>query len=221
MSKNLHVRFVVLIIAMMILLIGGISISSARENNIKELHFEGFSQNILNEISKLSNSEVQYLTKSEFADIDKSKYKILKFEVKYENRLGILTQLKSKFKNTEYQLFYTRLSINKSPELVCVLKSADKYDILRAFVTNGTNYDIDTKQIINKLTEWDKQYGIDIIGADGDWVEVKFAKMPQDTRKIAEEVYKFCPDAVEQNAGSIEALEYDIKTHKGVFLWWD
>lgn len=219
MSKSAGIRFIVVMIIMMIPLMGCISISSSQGSSSSQVHFEGFSQNILNEISKLSNGEVQYLTKSEFADIDKTKYKILKFEVKYENRLDVLKQLKSKFGNTEYQFFYTRLSVNKSPELVCVLKSADKYDILRAFVTNGTNYDIDTKQIINKLTEWDKQYGIDIIGADGDWVEVKFEKTPQNTRKFAEEVYKFCPDAVEQNAGSIEALEYDIKTHKGVFLW--
>jgi len=221
MSKSVGIRFIVVMIIMMIPLMGCINISSSQEFSSSELHFEGFSQKMLNEISKLSTGEVQYLTKSEFADIDKNKYKILKFEVKYENRLDILKQLKSKYKNTEYQFFYTRLSVNKSPELVCVLKSADKYDILRAFVTNGTNYDIDTEQIINKLTEWDKKYGIDIIGADGDWVEAKFDKLPQDTRKFAEEVYKFCPDAVEQNTGSIEALEYYIKTDKSVFLWWD
>lgn len=35
-------------------------------------------------------------------------------------------------------------------------------------------------------------------------------------RKFAEEAYKFCPDAVEQNAGSIEALE--IKLIRAFFM---
>lgn len=212
MVKHLYIR-----VLLAILILGSIYQSEAWANN----HLEGFSPNVLTEINKLSVGEVQYFTKSRFEKVDTAKYKILKLEVPKEQRSNILNTLKSKVNHTEYQVFYTQVSFDSTPELVCVLRSADKYDILRALSTNGINYDIDTDQLIRMLAQWDRRYGIDIIGADGDWVEIKFHKLPKDVRNFAEEIYQFCPDSVDQGVGSVEALAKYIQTNRGVFLWWD
>ncbi len=209
------------ILIMLIILLTFVNMAGMQGSHGGKVDVTEFSPAIIKEISKLSNGQVQYLTETGFGDMNKDKYKIIKFEVSSEKRGDVLKELKNKYGKNEYQFFYTQLSINKSPELICVLKSSDKYDILRALGTNGKNYGVDTEEIIHKLVEWDKQCGIHVIGADGDWVEVKFNRLPKDTRKFAEEIYEFCPDVVDQHSGNAETLEESLKADKSVFLWWD
>ncbi|WP_346352974.1 DUF4253 domain-containing protein [Azotosporobacter soli] len=153
--------------------------------------------------------------------VDQQKYDVSYFEVNVNRRPELLAQLKKKCNGSARQVFYSSLSFKDSPERICIIKSQDPYDIIRVMGTDGTNYDINNEQIIKKLKEWDERYGIIIKGADGDWVDVQFKVMPSDMKKFAEEVYVFCPDAVEQNAGSIEALVVEMNKYHGVFLWWD
>lgn len=189
--------------------------------SFKELQFEGFDEKVLSKIANISNSKLSYLTETEIDNIDISKYKIIKFEIVKEKRPEVLLMLKEEFKGSEYNVFYSKVSYDKTPELICILKSADKYDALRALKSNGINYDIDTDSLIEKLKEWEKEYGIEIEGADGDWVDIKFNKLPEDIKKFAKEIYEFCPDSVDQGVGSLEELENYLKVYRGVFLWWD
>jgi hypothetical protein len=71
------------------------------------------------------------------------------------------------------------------------------------------------------LKEWEIHSPFDIIGADSDWVEIEFKRLPKDLRAFIEEVYDFCPDAVDQGPGSIAELMKDIRKTKKLFLWWD
>ena len=79
-------------------------------------------------------------------------------------------------------------------------------ETLRATRTNGCNYDIATDDIIAKLQAWDTTYGIEISDIAVDAVTVHFKKIPEDTRPLAEEIYKFCPDTVSQNFGCYEEM---------------
>ena len=38
---------------------------------------------------------------------------------------------------------------------------------------------------------------------------------------FANEVYEFCPDAVDQGVGSIDELKKAITEMQGLWLWWD
>lgn len=185
------------------------------------MRFEGFDDEVLSKITSISNSELTYLTETGIDGIDTSKYKIIAFEVSTENRTEILSKLKEEFKDSEYKIFYTRISFDKTPELICILKCEDKYDILRALNTNGINYDVDTESLIKELKKWDDKYGIEIEGADEDWVDIRFNKLPANTIKFAQEIYELCPDSVEQGVGSLEELENYLKKDGEVFLWWD
>ena len=54
-----------------------------------------------------------------------------------------------------------------------------------------------------------------------DWFEAAFETPPKDYTKFAREVYAFCPDIVDQGAGSVEELAKEIERTKSVYLWWD
>lgn len=193
------------------------------KNNLqmKEVtHYEGFNDVDISIIHGVYDGKLEYLKSTAMLDIDFNKYKILHMKVSKEKRPNILKLLKERLKKQCY-VFYSKISYDATPEIICFLRSNDKYDVLRALGTNGMNYDIDTDQLVKRLTSWDNDYGIDIEGADSDWVDIKLSKLPTDLKKFAEEIYEFCPDSVDQGVGSIEALEIYIKENNGVFLWWD
>lgn len=104
---------------------------------------------------------------------------------------------------------------------IVVGKGESQFDILRLARTDACNFDMDTEDLIQKLESWHFSWGIDIIRAETDTIELTLAKMPADTHAFANEVYEFCPDIVDQGVGSVDALEEVIKDYKHIYLWWD
>ena len=72
--------------------------------------------------------------------------------------------------------------------------------------TNGANYDLDTDAIIAKLRDWDTRLGIAVSEITAVSMVVKFERLPDDTGALAEEVYDFCPDTVDQHWGCVAEM---------------
>ncbi|MEQ8618148.1 MAG: DUF4253 domain-containing protein [Lacipirellulaceae bacterium] len=79
-------------------------------------------------------------------------------------------------------------------------------DELKAKATNGDNYEVSNADIIARLEAWDAKYGIETSGITHDRVTVKFESLPDDTRALAEEIYEFCPDTVDQGFGCYDEM---------------
>lgn len=94
-------------------------------------------------------------------------------------------------------------------------------DILDVAKTDAINYGMTTKDLKVRLARWNKTYGIDIWQAETDTIQLRFKEMPRDIKLFGKEVYKFCPDIVDQGVGTQEALVQDIRKIKGLYLWWD
>ncbi|WP_068614579.1 DUF4253 domain-containing protein [Paenibacillus tuaregi] len=135
----------------------------------------------------------------------------------------LITQQRKQFSNKGFLLFRSEMNFNfnSAPDEVSVIKSTDQFDILRYSGTNGYNYDISPTDVINKLKEWEKRFPFHIVGADSDWVQAEFNNTETDLKDLANEIYEFCPDMVEQGTGTIEALEAEMERNKGFYLWWD
>lgn len=104
---------------------------------------------------------------------------------------------------------------------IVVISSSDKFDILRASYSDGINYGLTNEKIIDKLKEWDKAYDIDIWQAETDTIQFTFKSLPEDVPSFTSDVYKFCPDIVDQGSGNISDLIRYIKGSKSLYLWWD
>ncbi|MCD2518311.1 DUF4253 domain-containing protein [Massilia sp. G4R7] len=105
-------------------------------------------------------------------------------------------------------------------ELV-VGKGSGPLDILHIAQTDAVNYNMNNEDLKRRLARWHEAYGIDIWQAETDTIQLRFTRMPSNVQSFAKEVYKFCPDIVDQGAGSQKALEQDIQKRKGLYLWWD
>ena len=104
---------------------------------------------------------------------------------------------------------------------VVVARGETPLDILRLAQTDAANYDLSTEDIVTKLKELDRRYGIRIYAAQTDSVGFELRKQPADPRAFAEELYAFCPDLVDQGVGSVEQLAEYLKDHRDLHLWWD
>lgn len=79
-------------------------------------------------------------------------------------------------------------------------------DELKANSTNGANYEVSNEDVIARLEAWDAKYSIEISDIGHDCVTVTFKSLPEDTRPLAEEIYEFCPDTVDQGFGCYDEM---------------
>jgi hypothetical protein len=99
--------------------------------------------------------------------------------------------------------------------------TSDPYQLMEYAETNGLNHDIEPKHIIEKYKKWDKEFGIVPFGIGFDYCECQIKNTNIDYQKLAQEVYEFCPDVVEQGTQTIEVLEKELRSTGTIYLWWD
>jgi len=59
-----------------------------------------------------------------------------------------------------------------------------------------------------------------VTGAGIDFIEGYFRTAPGYDLGLAKRMYRFCPDIVDQGAGTIPALAREIE-NGSLYLWWD
>ncbi|MBP6127765.1 DUF4253 domain-containing protein [Flavobacterium sp.] len=157
------------------------------------------------------------------SEIDPIYLKGLVFGEKNSKSYELVFNLMDGFRKKGYTIFLLENNFNIDNQLdnIGVLKTTDKYSILKQIGTNGINYDIDNDSLINIIKRFEKKYSLELIGASGDWCEFVINSEPKDWTKFAKEVYKVCPDVVDQGTGTIEALSNEMKNTKRLYLWWD
>ena len=82
--------------------------------------------------------------------------------------------------------------------LVVFFPAQDPAPLLWARQTNGANCTVYTEHIMAKLDQWGRRCSLMILGAGWDWVDLRFASLPEDLQSFAEEIYQFCPDTIDQ-----------------------
>jgi len=99
-----------------------------------------------------------------------------------------------------YKAFYSERSFHGENE-IAVLKTSDPLDIVRVKATSAGNYEMDSKDIVARLQQWQQLCHLNIVGAGHDWVIVVFETLPADLDAFGEEIYEFCPDTIDQHFG--------------------
>ena len=135
----------------------------------------------------------------------------------------LIYDLKNTLKSKGYTIFMLEknFNIDRKADVIGVLKTLDKYSIIKQIGTDGINYDITNDSLLTVIKQFDKKYSIDLIGASGDYCEFDIQNSPTDWKVFADEVYKVCPDVVDQGTGTIEALAEEMKRTKRLYFWWD
>ena len=180
------------------------------------------SKDLLEELKKLTKSDFKQLPAIDPFNGEELKgkfYNGLFTATSKVNAIKIVANLKNKFEINGYLIYYSETE-NFKP-FIAVIKGKEELNILHYRRTDGINHKLANKDIVKKITDWKSKYGLSIIGCSRDWVHVEFEKLPTDLDTFAKEVYEFCPDSVDQGAGTIDKLKEAIVEMNGIYLWWD
>lgn len=177
--------------------------------------------------------ELRMYTKSSFTKFDTEVYATdsetgtvykndaIAFTAKEKDAAKIMEELRDAFAAKGYLLFMTERNYGYDPDTVVVFKTTDQFLLPERIGTNGLNYDIETEDVIQQLKRWHAKAPFTIIGCGTDFIEARFIKQPKNMLAFAEEVYEFCPDTVDQGAGSVEELAEEMEKNNVFYLWWD
>jgi hypothetical protein len=115
-----------------------------------------------------------------------------------------LDQARKYLQGRAYAVFWSpRPEDGLGREELCVIAEGDFYAPLLLRNTDGANYDLLLDDIIARLESWREGCEFEITGAGLDFVSLLFETLPEDVCAFAEDIYRFCPDVVEQGVGLI------------------
>jgi hypothetical protein len=79
----------------------------------------------------------------------------------------------------------------------------DPFAVIREAHTSAGNYDLNTDSIIARLRAWQSVCSLRVIEARHDQITIAFETLPTDLDTFVKELCDFCPDLVDQGAGSL------------------
>ncbi len=135
--------------------------------------------------------------------------------------LSIIKKLQPKVEEKGYKLFLCDGNDLNDKNNLAIVRCDDEFTPLTYMQTNGINYGIDNRKLIEQLINLNELLDLKLIGADFDWCEFEIRKDPKDWRQLAQKLYEICPDIVEQGTGSIEKLESELRYSKKLYFWFD
>ena len=137
------------------------------------------------------------------------------------NEMEVFLEQLDEALNDDYTIYISDHSYDEGPSVVKILKTSDKYDALMFEGTNGINYDKTVEDIIDflKQLETDRPFQLYSVGFDS--MLGVFEEEVEDVEKLAEALYEFCPDVVDQGTETVEALAAEIENSNSFYFWWD
>jgi len=114
-------------------------------------------------------------------------------------------------------------------DVLGLLSTTDKYDVLRILQTKG-NSSHTHDEVIAWLKDIDRTDPFLLVGASYDAVDLFFVEPVHDAAALAKSVLAFCPDFYSQGIGldpanhgadPVFVVEQNLKTERLVHFWWD
>jgi hypothetical protein len=97
--------------------------------------------------------------------------------------------------------------------------------------TSGPNYSVDLDMVLEHLKKWDRLYGIKVLKASRDSMEIEFTKLPDDLGDLCTEMWLFCPDLLEMDletersyvhsSAQMRQFARRLRATRRVSFWWD
>lgn len=119
-------------------------------------------------------------------------------------------------------LFRFAHDARRRQDIVGLLPTAEKYVVLAYLQTDGLNYNITTERIIDWLQRLEKDDPFVVTEVGLDYVGGKFVKRIARPDELAQRMFAFCPDIVDQGVGTVANLAKELaKPSPPLYLWWD
>jgi hypothetical protein len=152
---------------------------------------------------------------------------VVLFETRRNAGFDLVTTHQERLRASGSFLFVYEHGHGFKPDVVGLAPTLDKFDVVRRVQTDAANHAHDTVAVVAWLREIDRDEPFRLVGAGMDFVEGAFEGPVKDRRKLAERIYSFCPDFVDQGIGLSEKgephalIERYFVENRAFFFWWD
>lgn len=180
----------------------------------------GFNQGVIDTVKGVSLGSIEQLVGID-ENFEERLAPGLVFQVSGKIPEEALYELREKLSDRNYGIYIIEKNFGYSPDRISILNDPDPYEMVRIMGTSGINYGIENTDIIDKLKQWERRFSFDIIAVGLIFIEIVFEKPPGDMNSFAREVYRFCPDVVDQGTETVEALASEMRRSGRLSLWWD
>lgn len=147
---------------------------------------------------------------------------LLLFDVADTRGQPLVDQYQSEMIKQGWFLFRFAHDARRRQDIIGLLPTSEKYVVLAYLETDGLNYNITTERIIDWLKRLEIEHPFVVTEAGLDYVGGKFLQRVGHPQQLAERMFAFCPDIVDQGVGSVANLEKELaKPSPQLYLWWD
>jgi hypothetical protein len=144
------------------------------------------------------------------------------FAVPHEKIEALLFKAHTNFLARGFYLFRCdqNYGIGGQPDLVGLLPTTNKFEVMAAMDTNGDNYEIGTAGVIAWMKDLESEQAYVLTGIGFDYMEGRFTAPVKNAGDLAKRMYQFCPDIVTQGVETVDKLGKELR--KGtLYFWWD
>ena len=204
------------------------------KNDPVDLNGLEIDQDIVVNIAKLTRKKAQKNTVIRYRPADSTRrvyepidslVKGVRFKkVKEELAYKIIDKYFDKVKNSGNYLFLSNIAFDDAYNTyhdVIIAPASNQIDLIKFVGTDAVNYDLMNDDIINWFSKRQAEFEFNIIVADFDAIEANIVSEPKSYKALAKEIYKFCPDVIEQGHDDMAQLVKHLKDYKHMWFWWD
>jgi cytohesin len=141
----------------------------------------------------------------------------------------LLERLRAEMRAAGYCLIQGDAGLSADVIMLLLFPTNDQYAVVAARGTNanrmttvnGVPTFIGPSEIISWLKELEKTHPFELTGCGFDFLAGKFLQPVADAPDLAERMFAFCPDIVDQGTGTVEGLARELEQRRDFFFWWD
>ena len=133
----------------------------------------------------------------------------------------ILDSLLTDVHNAGYTLVLEEPWMPGEPAKLVLFPTSDKYAVIAATGTEGSNYSIRTDDVLSWLRELDQDNPFNLRYASHEMVGGDFTGPVKAAKKLAARIAEFCPPCLDEGFETDEELAYAIAKSRSFLLRWD
>jgi hypothetical protein len=144
--------------------------------------------------------------------------------VEQQRAYDIVEQYFDSVKRSGKYIYMTNISLDESYRPyydIVIVPETDQFEIIRLSKVEPVNYNLTNLDVVNWFKDKQREFEFDIIVADVDRIEAVISTEPTCYKRLANDIYQFCPDVIDQGHGDMDELIKYLKENRRMWFWWD